>query len=66
MQFGEARQVGWIHDLRVFVPPAWLGDLALACRHRVEGALVFIEHEAVGPVADGVGLHLNALLECGD
>src|SRR5262249_49726857 len=53
----------WIHDLRVFIAPPRLGDFALSRGHSLESALVFIEDEAVGAVADSMGLHLNTLLE---
>src|SRR2546430_12774576 len=63
-QFREARNINWVDDLRVLVAPAWLGNLPLRFRDRVQSLLVFIEDEAIGIIADGVRLHLNSFLQC--
>jgi hypothetical protein len=62
-KFGKARNVSRIDNLRVLVAPAWIGNLSLRRRHRIQSLLVLIENKAICPVANRMGFNLNAFLQ---
>ena len=65
-QFREARDVRGVEHLRMLDAPARLGHRPLGRRHCRQRLLIEIEHQPVAPVADGVGLDLDAFSQCRD